>query len=80
MRSLEDPLGPKVRERVEEAARLCLLTPSVPELKGWYARESGKVGVRISGVRGMKSEAQKCKALPHQVYVHELMIRGNLDF
>lgn len=37
MRSLEDPLGPKVWEGVEEAARLSPGSPSPPELEGWYA-------------------------------------------
>ena len=35
MRSLEDPLGSKVWERVEEAARLSPDSPNPPELEGW---------------------------------------------
>ena len=77
MRSLEDPLGPEVRERVKLLG--CLLTPLVPELKGWYAWGGQKVGVRISGVRDGVRGAET-RPLPHQVCVHELMIRGNLDF
>ena len=42
-------------------------------------REARKVGVRIGGVRdGVRGP--ETRPLPHQVCVHELMIRGNLDF
>ena len=41
--------------------------------------EARKVGLRISGVRdGVRGT--ETRPLPHQVYVRELMIRGNLDF
>ena len=42
-------------------------------------REARKVGVRIGGVRDGVRGAET-RPLPHQVCVHELMIRGNLDF
>lgn len=75
MRSLEDPLGPKVWEWVEEAGRLS--PDNSNPWCAWGGRKGGSEGCwSINGVKGTET-----RPLPSRFGGKwGLVIRGNLDF
>lgn len=72
MRSLEDPLGPKVWERVEEAASL---SPDASNpWCAWGGLKGGGEGCwSVDGVKGTETRPHPCQEGGRW----ELVIRGN---